>query len=344
MFTIVTVDDEKTVKKGLRKIIELHCPECEVIGEAEDGLEALELVKRLNPHVVITDITMPVMNGIELISRIRAWNASTELIVLSGYNEFEYAQKALRYGVRDFLLKPMNPETVVSLVNGIRDAHVRRTAELERQRNSLWACAEIVEKLAEQLWHMNEAGSAASLDAIARQMAEYRLPEELQAKVYGDLAGCLYRKIRERGLEFGESEPVGCGTLAQFESCVARVSDKILSSRNWGQRTAVSQALQYIHEHYPDSELTLDKVTSLVQLSPAYFYKLFKDETGHSFKSYLIELRMCKAREMLASRQFKTTYEIAERIGYPDYPHFVKVFRKYVGLSPSEFRRNMGLS
>ncbi|TFE26905.1 response regulator transcription factor [Cohnella luojiensis] len=342
MLKVITVDDEKAVKQGLRKIIELHCPGFEVVGEAEDGLEALELVRLHNPHVVITDITMPVMNGIELIARIREWSAATELIVMSGYDDFKYAQEALRYGVKDYLLKPMKIESVSKLLNGLREENVRRSAELERYRSCLWACTGIVEKLAEQLWLLDEAGWNGSLTAISERIGGDLLTDDEKALLYADLTAYLRRQIRERGLELEDVAPTERGSEDLFVRNVDHAADVIRANRNWGQRVAIRNALNHIHERYHDPELSLEEVIALVNVSPAYFYKMFKEETGRNFKTYLIEFRLDKARELLAGGQYKT-YEIAERIGYPDYPHFTKVFKKYVGLSPSEFRKNMGI-
>ncbi|MFB9277169.1 response regulator transcription factor [Cohnella cellulosilytica] len=341
MLKVITVDDERAVKQGLRKIIELNCPGFTVVGEAEDGQEALELVDRCDPDVVITDIMMPVMSGLELISRIRQRSEAIELIVMSGYDDFKYAQEALRYGVRDYLLKPMNVEAVSKLLNGLRDSQLRRSADLERYRSCLWECTAIVERLADQLWQLDEAGKARSLAAIAERIGEARLTDGEQAQLHGDLAACLRRLIRERGLETQETTrpfeggAEGLGRLAGF------YADAIRSGRNWGQRSAIRAALAYIHERYPDPDLSLEEIVALTDVSPAYFYKMMKEETGRNFKTYLIEYRIAKARELLLGGDLKT-YEIAERVGYPDYPHFAKLFKKYVGLSPSDFRKNMG--
>ncbi|OXS59871.1 hypothetical protein B1A99_10055 [Cohnella sp. CIP 111063] len=341
MLKVITVDDERAVKQGLRKIIETYCPGFTVVGEAEDGQEALELVSRHDPDVVITDIMMPVMSGLELIANIRQRSESTELIVMSGYDDFKYAQEALRYGVREYLLKPMNVEAVSKLLNGLRDSRLRRMADLERYRSCLWECTAIVERLAEQLWLLDEAGKMSSLAAVAERIGEARLTDGEQAQLYGDLAACLRRLIRERGLGVQEPAIPFEGGAAGLRRLADFYSDAIRSERNWGQRAAIRTALAYIHERYPDPGLSLEELVALTDVSPAYFYKMMKEETGRNFKTYLIEYRIAKACEMLREGDLKT-YEIAERVGYPDYPHFTKLFKKYVGLSPSEFRKNMG--
>ncbi|WP_426451878.1 response regulator transcription factor [Paenibacillus sp. S-38] len=111
MLKVLLVDDEMFVRMGLRSLIDWGALGYEVCGEAENGEEAFAEIGRLDPDLVITDIRMPVLDGLGLIGR-----ASEELssppsfVIISGYHDFHYAQKALRYGVQDYLLKPVDDE------------------------------------------------------------------------------------------------------------------------------------------------------------------------------------------------------------------------------------------
>ncbi|TLS49531.1 response regulator [Paenibacillus antri] len=110
MYKIVVVDDEPKVRRGLTKLIPQLDPEWVVAGEAKNGTEALELVKRELPDAVITDIRMPRMNGLELLSALKEY--SMHVVILSGYGYFEYAQTAVKFGAFDFLLKPLKPDDI----------------------------------------------------------------------------------------------------------------------------------------------------------------------------------------------------------------------------------------
>lgn len=117
---ILIVEDEVKIRTGMSKLISEHT-EHTVVGEARNGKEGLELIRSLRPELVISDIRMPVMGGLEMLEEVKRLGIRCHFIVLSGYSEFEYAQKALRYGVDDYLLKPLAPEDVTSLLDRIQD-------------------------------------------------------------------------------------------------------------------------------------------------------------------------------------------------------------------------------
>ncbi|MCT4544294.1 MAG: response regulator [Vallitalea sp.] len=99
----------------------------------------------------------------------------------------------------------------------------------------------------------------------------------------------------------------------------------------------ISQIKEYINEHYCENSMSLGIVANTFNKNPAYISKLFKNETGDKFLDYIIKLRINKAKELLNDVSIKT-YEIAEMVGYADTSHFIKVFKKYTGMSTSEYR------
>lgn len=109
MYKVLLVDDEKFIRKGLHKMIDWQKYGFEICDEAEDGEQAYELIQSQRPDLVITDIKMPVLDGLDLIKLVVNSNTkySPKFIILSGFNDFKFAQQAIRYGVHDFLLKPV---------------------------------------------------------------------------------------------------------------------------------------------------------------------------------------------------------------------------------------------
>lgn len=112
MYKVLLVDDERMILDGISMIIDWESYGVQLTGKAMNGIEALEFIEKDPPDIVITDITMPGLDGIGLVSKTRERFPAIKWIFLSGYSEFEYAQQAMRYGVRHYLLKPCNEEKI----------------------------------------------------------------------------------------------------------------------------------------------------------------------------------------------------------------------------------------
>ena len=107
MYRVLLVEDEEIIRKGIRYSVPWEECGCSVVGEAENGAVGEEKIAELQPDIVITDITMPVKSGLEMIADTRE-EYKYIAIILTGYSEFEYAQQAIRNGVSDYVLKPLD--------------------------------------------------------------------------------------------------------------------------------------------------------------------------------------------------------------------------------------------
>lgn len=107
MLKLIIVDDEPKIRRGLKKWIEEFDLNYEVVGEAANYIEALDIAKKENPDVFLMDINMPTMNGLDLTSKLQSKYPNSHTIIISGYDDFEYAHQALKLKVFDYLLKPI---------------------------------------------------------------------------------------------------------------------------------------------------------------------------------------------------------------------------------------------
>lgn len=112
MYRVMIVDDEPTALNHIKTILEKRCPDFEVTAMAMNGQEALEKAEKDVPDVVVADISMPVLDGIGLISELKERYPQVRTVLVSGYQEFEYAKSALKYGVEDYFLKPLVPSEI----------------------------------------------------------------------------------------------------------------------------------------------------------------------------------------------------------------------------------------
>lgn len=120
MYKILLVDDEEYIREGLKTFVDWGHLGFVVVGEAEDGLEALERIRELQPHVVLTDVKMPFYTGIELMEEMKALQLQVKIIVLSGYNEFEYASAAIDAGASGYLLKPVKVDKLKEKLSAVK--------------------------------------------------------------------------------------------------------------------------------------------------------------------------------------------------------------------------------
>lgn len=132
MFRVVIADDEETIRNGLKKLIESYELDLTVVGTAKDGEEALELINRYIPEVILMDINMPFMNGLQVIEKAREIDPNAKIIIISGYDQFEYAQKALELGVFSYLLKPIQFRDFKNIIVKAIDSYSDRMWEINK--------------------------------------------------------------------------------------------------------------------------------------------------------------------------------------------------------------------
>jgi len=132
MYTIAIIDDESIIRRGLAQSIDWNDLGYEVIGTASDGEEGLTLIKEKRPDIVISDIRMPILDGLEMVRQARRLHLRSNFILMSGYEEFRYAQCAVNLKVEKYLLKPIDNEELVRVVRRVT-RQIEAERKLERQ-------------------------------------------------------------------------------------------------------------------------------------------------------------------------------------------------------------------
>jgi len=519
-FKVFFVEDEIITREGIRDNVDWETSGFEFCGEASDGEMALPLLRTTQPDVLITDIKMPFMDGLQLSKIVLERMPQVKIVILSGHDEFEYAQEAIKLGVTDYLLKPI---TVQKLQDVLQKLSVQLEDEKKEQEkikqlreqveeNRSMLCERLLFKLivgAISPIEAIEKGQSLGLDLSARhylvlflrielgdRSEQYDHDEYLQvqnaviglaeknpdifilkrdwsdlifimkggtqeylederdtllAEVRQDVAKTRYQlslgvgatvdRIADISQSFAEAvvniqepesrnrsglsraveqaellkldkstienylrsggkdefdtffdaylKPLGeaavksdlikdylfvdvalaaarlvndlggdvdhiipelnsietimsnINTVEELREQTGRLLFGALDFRdcqpNGRHRNLIHQAKEYIENHYTDPKLSLNDVAGAVNLSASHFSVVFSQEACQTFKEYLTEVRINKAKELLRMTTLQST-DIAFRVGYNDPHYFSFVFKKNAGLSPTEFR------
>lgn len=134
---VLLVDDEIMIREGFKRLFNWEAHDCEVVGEAADGMEALTRIDTLHPDIVIMDINIPIMNGLKVISVSRIKHPNTAFVIVSGYDDFSYCREALRLQITDYILKPVNYEEFGTCIDNLKislfEQRMLTEAESEKQ-------------------------------------------------------------------------------------------------------------------------------------------------------------------------------------------------------------------
>ena len=141
---VLLVDDEIIIREGFKRLFDWEAHDCQVVGEAADGMEALAQIDSLSPDIVIMDINIPIMNGLKVIQLSRIKHPEIAFVIVSGYDDFAYCREALRLQITDYILKPVDYEEFGSCIDNLkislferRVAGAEPAAQEERTINGL---------------------------------------------------------------------------------------------------------------------------------------------------------------------------------------------------------------
>ena len=148
---VLLVDDEIMIREGFKRLFDWEGHDCQVVGEAADGMEALTKIDSLQPDIVIMDINIPIMNGLKVIQLSRLKHPDMAFVIVSGYDDFAYCREALRLQITDYILKPVNYEEFGSCIDHLKIALFRREVSQPEQAREERPIQSLVRYLQEHL-------------------------------------------------------------------------------------------------------------------------------------------------------------------------------------------------
>ncbi|MBQ8094206.1 MAG: response regulator [Clostridia bacterium] len=343
---ILIVDDEPEIVEGLGMLLTSRSADYKVIGTARDGLEGFDRAIELHPDIVITDIRMPQASGLDMIRDIQAYEARTEFILISGYADFEYAKRAMEYGVQFFLTKPIDEEELFRDIEKIRS---KWTREEEFAELSDLFSEEQLRPREEAMMLQDRQTLRETVMSLFEVLRSQPLSPENLRMICLNLVLYGTRKYPYASLRINNY--LGKNVLSSRSVSRLASPDEL---ENWtfnllagageilendsvqGKRDLIAEARAYIQDNYAKN-ITLNDIAAQFYVNPFYFSQLFKKKTGVTYQKYLTGLRMKRAEVLLRETDLKV-YEICEKVGYTDTNYFSKLFERSTGKKPSAYR------
>lgn len=367
-YTILLVDDEQLSRTLLEnRLSKLPC--ATVIG-CSNGLSAKNYLLEHVVDIVITDIRMPFMDGLELVSFISRFCPDCQRVIISGYGEFEYAKRAIQYGVKDYLLKPVQMQNLENIVEMCRQQVVKsRITQLMRQNNEQKEQEQMLENLLRGKAQEEETEELEQLLCRGGTVFGLKLTQgnkgqkEQLALQYRNLISGALQTHRVLFLGWKKEEcrylilptdsedhrslsavpeylnrilvqPVSWTQIASVESIQQLMELEFLSSHD-GINAVIEQACRFMQAHLGES-ISRSVVAEHVYLSSSHFGYLFKQVKGMGYNAYLTQIRIEQAKKML--RMNKPVSEVADAVGYRDPKYFSEIFYQKTGCIPSDYK------
>lgn len=368
MYRVLIADDEELELKAMHFFLERNYPEAVLLPDAQDGTQVVETVTRENPELLILDIEMPGLNGLQALSILRERGYEGHVIVKTAYGKFTYAKDALHLHVDAYLLKPVRKS---ELKEQLDEVLARIAAEgqqnEDRERRGEFTSGFILslcfpeEKIrylsdVERIRRLSEeAAGKLSLfcDFTICPVEGNVLPMLIYTSSAMDEKG--YRKLSEDVRElmeqicqsvFGLIPEIRAGFLiADIEERLPgqiqiqeQESDRDREQRDTsGSSLHLQKAVQYIKEHYTEN-ISLEDTAVHTKLSTSYLSHLFKQELHKNFVDYLTEVRMEQAKQLIG-QGVDNVNVLAEKVGYQYASYFCRQFKKYTGMTVGEYKR-----
>lgn len=351
MYELLIVDDEKTIRDGLCSVIKWEELGFHVACVAEDGKSALQLLQHTAVDVILTDIQMPELSGLDMAKTLRKANFPIKLVIISGYSNFEYAMESISLHVEAFILKPIDPQNVCAVFSELKQ-------RLDQERQVSLALVHAQE--------MSLSGKVVDTDACCKrfiaciesaQQSDLRKANDAFFMLLSSSSPAVIKttclEVLTQILDYFQIESDSRPRALQSALNPSRhdvrqlylrdIEDSItIISQNAEQTAALlcSRAKQTINCNYAKTNLSLRLISKELNISYGYLSSIFTKRFQINPKAYLIRVRMEKARELLLQRKLRM-YEIASAVGYTNSRYFSDAFRKYFGMPPSQYLKNI---
>lgn len=358
MYKVLIADDIEILRYDLRRMkVWSETKDFVIAGEAENGLDALKKLRASSYDLLITDIKMPIINGMELLKTVSQEKLCPCVVLLSDYTEFAYAREGLLHGAFDYLGKPVDNQGVSELLSRVKVFLEGRKREQDRIKQwedlaeEAFFPADYVDQVASFLINaqddalsamnslLSTVGAALNYDIkkavmilenATRQIISQVLEAHEWISLYTDIEG-----IKSTNYSEYQSWDDICRKIRYDSNSFLSFLKKFVIWRDIDTfiKSACLEVLNNV-----ENNISVASISESLFISKAYLSEKFKQITGISLSEYINMAKMERAKYLLINSSLKN-YEIAESLGYNDHEYFSKVFKKNTGFSPAVYRK-----
>ena len=365
-YSLLLIDNEPVIVEGLKILVHMYLKQVGAIFVANSGEEGLKLALEHRPDVIISDIRMGKMSGLEMIETLQAHGIHSHFILISGYEDFAYARKAIGLGVEDYLTKPVEEEALVKAWNKATEKIREESRHGKRGENG--STAEILDEYCMRV-HADQIpfGIISTADSseleLALEYGDFAGAEQLLERIFAKLydCSCSYEEMRNVSFKlvsfgvqkYADNVEQARQIVSRFESLdsfknrrqlysfvvdvYGQIVKKNVVSLDGDKNDVVTLVKEYIKSHF-SKNISLTDIADTFAINPTYFSELFKKKTGITYKNYLTLVRVHQAKKLLTDTDMRI-YEICEAVGYSDVNNLNRVFEKEYGIKPSDYRK-----
>ena len=341
MYKILIVEDEELERTSTKIFLEENLLDAEIVGEAKSGFEAVELIDNKDINLMLLDINIPGMDGMEVIKYARKRHPEMVIIITTAYDDFTIAHRAIKLKVDDFLLKPIRKEVLLSAVKNFasrlgegritdKSNKLLSKLEMELKKCSYKASVDILREYIDQLYLEEKDVNIISkrLQEVAKLVV--RIAEEMGVSDTNDLVMQM-EKLKIKYLLYNNKHDAYNEVIRMVDLLFDKMNIKGKMSDD-GMKAVVD----YIERNLKKG-ISLEDVANHVNISTYYLSKVFKKEMGVNFITYVTDRKMDIAKEMLVNTDIPVL-NIALDLAYNEANYFSKAFKKKTGYTPSEYR------
>ncbi|RAV01451.1 response regulator [Paenibacillus sp. YN15] len=360
MQRVLVVDDSHLIRSSIAKSVERFSDTVVVSGTAGNGQEALEWLERHYADLCITDVRMPVMDGLALISELGRRYPWMLSIVVSSYDEFDYAKMSIELEAIDYILKPVDQtklnKALEKSVAKLQAGRLQQAGELfirklphHRMVMNKWLehiqtlrtetmpllivdTLELLKDWVGEKYYLLNALSMCWLQTVVEELHDSKLAIELEE---GTDLGLGDKRIETANIRFY----FRLCAVRRLEEGAHRLVESMIAAKEGQSPKVIEDIKKHIAGRLAEKP-SLQELADQAGISRSHLANIFKQQTGTTVNQYIIAERMRAARDMLLHTAMKS-YEIADRVGYEDVIYFSQLFKKHYGLAPMEYKKRM---